>query len=425
MQEHEWVAKAIDDFVAESSGNHIQNGIEHLRGRKLYRYYSFSSEYTIPNLSDGLIYLQNPVLFNDPFDCNIGLSVNQLISCTAPELFDEVFFDINPVARDMLRCWFLNCSFPEIDETSFETLLLACESSSTFMNFLHKAENKENISNQEMMEFLMQEPDIFSRIIEAYLVFFGKGNFSFDDAVSQGIIQAPQVMRSLILQFGEAKEEKTREALEILAMKGDVFEKIEAMSNFMGKNIPRSETIKAYARLDESIRKTRKMFGERVGIECFTQSPTDVLMWSYYANKHEGICVEYDFSKAFDPPPHSLLLPVCYSQNRPLVNLETMIDPTTQQTNPEWFPSVFPSIIRSWITKSEEWEREKEWRLIVFPIENDSCRSIKLPIMSRIIAGINISEENYEIAADIARQNGVPLHRTRLKNDRYEIEIID
>ena len=81
--------------------------------------------------------------------------------------------------------------------------------------------------------------------------------------------------------------------------------------------------------------------------------------------------------------------------------------------------------MRSWVAKSIEWEREKEWRLISFPIKDDSERSAKLPIISRIITGINITNENYEIAAKIARDKGIPIHRTRLKNDQYVIEVVE
>ena len=62
--------------------------------------------------------------------------------------------------------------------------------------------------------------------------------------------------------------------------------------------------------------------------------------------------------------------------------------------------------------------------MISFPIKNDSERTVKLPIASRIITGINISEEKYQTVADIAKEKGIPIHRTRLKNDQYKIEII-
>ena len=44
--------------------------------------------------------------------------------------------------------------------------------------------------------------------------------------------------------------------------------------------------------------------------------------------------------------------------------------------------------------------------------------------MSRIITGINVSEANYQKVLEIATEKGIPVHRARLKNDKYLIEII-
>ena len=148
-------------------------------------------------------------------------------------------------------------------------------------------------------------------------------------------------------------------------------------------------------------------------------------MWSYYADKHTGVCVEYDFSKLFTSCANSFLFPVNYSENRPLLDIQNLYNPVTQQVYNDRIAEAFPSVMKSWITKSKEWEREKEWRLITFPIKSDSERLVKLPIASRIITGINITDDNYQLVADIAKEKGIPIHRTRLKNDQYKIEVIN
>ena len=121
----------------------------------------------------------------------------------------------------------------------------------------------------------------------------------------------------------------------------------------------------------------------------------------------------------------AFLFPVYYSESRPLLNLEAIYNPVTKQVCNDKVADAFPSLMWSWITKSLEWERENEWRLISLPIKDDDERSAKLPIISRIITGINITNEHYEIAAKIARDKGVPIHRTRLKNDQYVIEVVE
>ncbi|KTD20410.1 hypothetical protein Llon_1652, partial [Legionella londiniensis] len=42
---------------------------------------------------------------------------------------------------------------------------------------------------------------------------------------------------------------------------------------------------------------------EHHGVTCFTPDPENASMWTYYANEHKGICLEFelDFSKILKP----------------------------------------------------------------------------------------------------------------------------
>jgi hypothetical protein len=51
----------------------------------------------------------------------------------------------------------------------------------------------------------------------------------------------------------------------------------------------------------------------------------------------------------------------------------------------------------------------------------DSKEEIKQALIAK---GINITDENYQLVADIAKEKGIPIHRTRLKHDQYKIEIV-
>ena len=426
MTNNDWINQVIQDTVkGKQFKRRIQSGIDHLEGKKLYKYYSFSSEYTISNIRNGTIFLQNPVLFNDPFDCNIGMSVNQLIRAIMPDFFEKILPNTNADVRAELGSWLFGDNAAELEEGSVEHLLSVCSSSPTFVKMLDKAQSGHNFSDQEILSLVVEDPITFSEMIKAYLMIVSKGDkLSFDDDIMQHIINSPQVISGLIMSAAEIKDSRERQILELLTSKDDFIEKIKSIATFVGVDVPKSEIERVYSTLDDSIKQIRKALGKQVGIECFTQSPTDILMWSYYADKHTGVCVEYDFSKLFTSCSDALLLPVCYSDKRPLLDIQNMYDPITQQVNNDRIIEAFPDIIKSWITKSKEWEREKEWRLISFPIKNDSERTVKLPIASRIITGINISEEKYQTVADIAKEKGIPIHRTRLKNDQYKIEII-
>lgn len=426
MTNNDWINKVIEDTMqGKQFKRRIQSGIDHLDGNKLYKYYSFSSEFTIPNIKNGTIYLQNPILFNDPFDCNIGMSVNQLIRALMPDLFDKILPDTNEEVRNILSSWLLGNTDYELEELPQERLMSICVNSPAILKLINKAKRGETIADQEVLSVLLEEPNTISEMIKTYLTIVSNGApISFDNIAMQQVIQSPQLIKNLIMSFGDQKGTKEKQLLELLSSKDDFFVKIESIATLTGVDISKGDVEKVYSTLNDVINKIRNGLGEQVGIECFTQSPTDVLMWSYYAEKHTGICVEYDFSKLFTSCSNSFLFPVCYSEKRPLLDMQNLYDPISHQVINDRIFEAFPSIMRSWITKSKEWEREKEWRLITFPIRSDSERLVKLPIVSRIITGINITDENYRLVADIANEKGIPIHRTRLKNDQYKIEVI-
>ena len=426
MKKPEWVDSLIQDVCNKKAFRRvIQYGIDHLEGKKLYKYYSFNSEYTLNNIRNGTIYLQNPVLFNDPFDCNIGISVNQLISAMFPDFFDKVIPDTNENVREVLSAWLLGIDAPDLDEVSREKLFAVCVDSAYFVKLMEKSKQGYDVTEAEVFQIILEDSSAVIEIIRTYLELVSGGEeVSFDNEVMQNIIRSPQTIRNLILSFGPKRPEKEVQIIELLASKDDFFGKIRSIADIVGIDVPQGKIEETYNILNEQIKRIRESIGGKIGVECFTQSPADVLMWSYYADKHTGICVEFDFSILFSSIPDGLLLPVYYSEDRPLLDFSKLYDPISKQAKPEGITEEMPNLIWSWITKSIEWEREKEWRLISTKIGSDIDRIVKLPIMSRIITGINVSEANYQKILEIATEKGIPVHRARLKNDKYLIEII-
>lgn len=92
---------------------------------------------------------------------------------------------------------------------------------------------------------------------------------------------------------------------------------------------------------------------ERMGMLCLTESPDDLLMWAHYAAAHTGFVIEFDPSHAFFNQRRSeadelrYLRRVVYSPERPMLTLITAKD------------------LSALLTKSNDWEYEKEWRMMV------------------------------------------------------------
>ena len=51
-----------------------------LFGGKLYKYYSFEDSYSLKNLYDKTIHFSKPEIFNDPFDCALGFSLDKAVA---------------------------------------------------------------------------------------------------------------------------------------------------------------------------------------------------------------------------------------------------------------------------------------------------------------------------------------------------------
>lgn len=424
---YDWVDRVIEDT---SNGKIykrcIQSGIDHLPCKKLYKYYSFSSKFTIPNIKDSLIYLQNPTEFNDPFDCNIGISVNQLFRIVFPNLFDEILPNTNSAVREILGSWMLGEPSFGLRHNAKEKLLSLLSKSRPFIDLIKKSNKGEEISDKDFLSFLLADPITSLEILKCYFELESEEEpFALDEKEIQQIIKAPQIVKSLIDNYSDIKDEKTQKVVEILTSNEDFIKKIELFAEAFNINYQKNDLYNFYSSFDDCINQIRDKLGKQIGVECFTQSPTDILMWSYYADKHRGICVEYDFSKLFSTLSNSFLFPVFYSENRPLLNLEKLYDPISKELIQNGVVAELPNIVRSLIIKSSEWEREKEWRIISLSIKSDDDRKIKLPIISRIITGINISDENYRKIAEIANEKNIPIQRTRPNSEKYIVEIIN
>jgi len=271
-----------------------------------------------------------------------------------PDFFDKILPDTNAEVRDALSAWMFGGNAPELEEGSAEHLLSICSSSPAFVKLLEKAKNGQDVSDQEILSLVVEDPTTFSEMIKTYLTSVSKGDtLSFDNVAMQQVIKSPQIIRGLITSVAEIKDSRERQVLELLTSKDDFIEKIKSIAALTGVEVPKADIERVYSTLDDGIRQIREEFGKKVGIECFTQSPTDILMWSYYADKHTGVCVEYDFSKLFTSCANSFLFPVYYSESRPLLDIQNLYDPVTQQVYNDRIVEAFPSVMKSWITKSK------------------------------------------------------------------------
>lgn len=129
--------------------------------------------------------------------------------------------------------------------------------------------------------------------------------------------------------------------------------------------------------------------------------------------------IEQLYSKLFTTVPNSLLLPVEYSDILPIEKVAVDKDGKIEADQSK-MKLLLPALLKSLAIKSDIWNYEREWRHIIFTKDMPD-RLACLPIISRIILGINISTENREKMHEFAKERHIPVSVVSMKPDKYEM----
>ena len=102
-------------------------------------------------------------------------------------------------------------------------------------------------------------------------------------------------------------------------------------------------------RVRKEVNDFKKQCNKTTGLLCFSQDWTKPILWSYYAEKHKGVCLGFDVKS-------DLVKNVIYEQDRAMVDFDKtddsfVVDDTLRE--------------RLLLTKSIHWEPEDEVRIIV------------------------------------------------------------
>lgn len=110
-------------------------------------------------------------------------------------------------------------------------------------------------------------------------------------------------------------------------------------------------------------------------MSCFSELWDSILMWSYYANSHKGVCVEYDLSKLDD---QSTLNQQIYSQ------ISKVHYSPIRTNSPTGNDSTLFNFL---LTKANVWSHEHEWRIICETTEDEEY--LPFDCISNVYIGTN------------------------------------
>lgn len=146
------------------------------------------------------------------------------------------------------------------------------------------------------------------------------------------------------------------------------------------------------------------------GIYSLSKDYKNELLWTYYANSNKGFCIEYDFEILKQHPfNEDLFYDVEYSQNIPIINLESLLNSSLRLNLP----------IKLLATKSLNWKHEEEIRLISSP-------KGKFDYLSRAVKSIyfgNKTDKNtiYSIMKKLKGRK-INYYQMTHKKDLYKLE---
>lgn len=149
---------------------------------------------------------------------------------------------------------------------------------------------------------------------------------------------------------------------------------------------------------------------DEMGVFCMTEKKNNILMWAHYADGHKGLCLE--FQTISTNPFFVIAQKIDYRQNYSKPNIFTSTSDEQMQAK--------------LLIKAEDWEYEKEWRIINHD-NGPGIYNFPKELLTGVILGCKISEEYKKIIKElIANRKPQPkLYQAEKNKDAFSIDIIE
>ena len=400
----------------------------------LYKYCRFTKDnYDIKNLEADALYLNPPTTYNDPYE---GVVANNIV-----DVFEA----------------FLAALAMEKSENP-EAILTAVRQEFRFLEMLLDADASQNMSEvqkhfQDFIGMVIKKarcPEIQLVAMELWCSncymqnIIAIKNFSlpidtYALVLKEALSENPRLTTAerekyYIPILNDYKQKylfvnKYRERTNLLVP----IYLVDAVHNMMctcykKENTYEETLIECNAMAKEMFGEIRKMPGKFFLTTCLSETSSSILMWSHYADKHTGFCIEYDFNLLPKEEMYLLeyLKKVAYKDRFPKLQQTSLVQVVRKRANPsfEADPSITQATadvcMEAIVTKNSAWCYEKEWRL-VFPKENEGHQQ-KIPCATKIILGVDILDSNRALLLSLAKEKGLPVFQAYLVPERCEIK---
>lgn len=378
---------------------------------KLYKYRSFDKRgYALKNLRKGTLHCSKVDVFNDPFDCKIGVDFHSLYTAKYETEMDMICGILEKCFRIMRN----EISIEDCSDIEKGVIgeLLECKRLNDFIASV----DKKDWSQEEATMYLFANAKVVEEIL---LIMISNEYFSKTLGICAKML--PEFMKRispegiLLLTNENADLEGFARANGVT----DDLDEIGLTMNLSRKLYPQNE--KALEDVENLIRNKEHQILDKVKslflVGCLCTDYKNRLMWSHYADSHSGFCIEYDYSEMEETTLSVLPFPVVYSERRPLVPWKAAIDNSHENVE-----EAYGELVMALLTKDKIWEYENEWRVL---INTDSNAELKMPNISCIYLGVNIEENNRNKIIAIAKKNGISVKQMKLDRGAFDLHAED
>lgn len=180
------------------------------------------------------------------------------------------------------------------------------------------------------------------------------------------------------------------------------------------------KTLEIYGNNNSFIDQQNRVFSElkaKLGVLCFSANPTNILMWSHYANNHKGIVYEFEldlFSNRMTSSFEGVNYKVEYPEDN---NYELLSYTLIGEERKKQF-------VKELTIKAKDWAYEEEYRMI--DIEKSGNKNFNKSSLASIIFGVKTNKCEIEAIKELCAQNGlnhVKFKKAEFIKGKFEIEI--
>lgn len=173
----------------------------------------------------------------------------------------------------------------------------------------------------------------------------------------------------------------------------------------------RSDCLRDKKYLDANAEEARRHIVDKTAILSLAADPTQILMWSHYADSHKGCCLEFSTQHL----PFKCACKVSYSARYPNVNFFEVNDSNDDRKNAKFVETLF-------LRKAKLWKYEKEWRVLG---DKPALYLYEPTALTGIIFGYCMTPEDKDIVRRVVEKRNPPvqLYQARPWKREFKMQI--